>query len=238
MGILENTQKFEEQHARRLTISGQTWQYYRLGRGTPILWLTGGLRRAALGYAFLEKLAGRHVVVAPDYSPVSSATEFIQAFDAMLENEKIGRFILAGQSYGSLLAQAYLSERPDTGRDIGDLEWRTSGLQPGLADGRLSGHRIGATVAGEELPGICSSVGLRKVLPSGTGEQAEWLEVVRQIVMRGTDPCGFDITLCCCSRHYPQAHRPTGNITPMAGPGDRVERIQRSNSESWGHCSI
>ncbi len=32
-----------------------TWRYYRMGAGEPILWLTGGLRRAALGFAFMER---------------------------------------------------------------------------------------------------------------------------------------------------------------------------------------
>lgn len=94
------------------------WRYYRLGAGSPVLWLTGGLRRAALGAAFLEQLATRHTVVAPDYPPVRTIGQFMTAFDAILQAEGVGTFDLVGQSYGGMLAQAYLAQRPDKVRRL------------------------------------------------------------------------------------------------------------------------
>lgn len=77
-----------------------------------MLSLTGGLRRAALGFAFLERLAARHTVIAPDYPPVRTMEQFTIAFDSILRAERVGTFDLVGQSYRGMLAQAYLAHRP------------------------------------------------------------------------------------------------------------------------------
>lgn len=112
MTIWENIQRFAKQYSRNITVSGTTWQYFRLGAGTPVLWLTGGLRRAAAGASFLEKLAERHLVIATDHPPVRSITEFNTAFDAILKAEGVESCFLVGQSYGGMLAQAYLAHNP------------------------------------------------------------------------------------------------------------------------------
>lgn len=78
-----------------------------------MLWLSGGLRRAAIGSAFLEKLAASHTVIAPDYAPVLTVAEFMAAFDAILQAESVESVALVGQSYGGMLAQAYLAHRPE-----------------------------------------------------------------------------------------------------------------------------
>ncbi|KZS67629.1 alpha/beta fold hydrolase [Mycobacterium ostraviense] len=78
-----------------------------------MLWLPGGLRRAAVGSAFLERLAANHTVIAPDYAAVLTVAEFMAAFDAILRAESVDSAALVGQSYGGTLAQAYLAHRPD-----------------------------------------------------------------------------------------------------------------------------
>lgn len=98
--------------ARRLAVGGVRWRYYRLGDGDPLLWLTGGLRRAALGEAVLELLAESHTVIAPDYAPIRTLGAFLDAMDAILDRECIGPATVLGQSYGGLLAQAYAAQRP------------------------------------------------------------------------------------------------------------------------------
>ena len=112
MAVLDDIRSFASQYRRQVTVGGQAWCYYRLGRGAPMLWLTGGLRRAALGFAFMRRLSAHYTLIAPDYPPVRSVDEFNAAFDSILETERIGRFVLGGQSYGGLLAQAYLARRP------------------------------------------------------------------------------------------------------------------------------
>lgn len=98
--------------ARRLAVGGVDWRYYRLGTGSPLLWLTGGLRRAAVGEEVLERLAETHTVIAPDYPPIRTIAQFLNAVDAILDYEDIRTVAVLGQSYGGLLAQAYLAQRP------------------------------------------------------------------------------------------------------------------------------
>jgi pimeloyl-ACP methyl ester carboxylesterase len=111
MTICEQIRHFSERYGRQAIVNGTAWRYCRLGGGPPILWLTGGLRRAALGFAFMERLAARHTVIAPDYPPVQTVDEHITAFDAILQAEGADTFALGGQSYGGLLAQAYLAHK-------------------------------------------------------------------------------------------------------------------------------
>lgn len=113
MTILEQMKSFASQYQKEARIGGTTWRYYSLGEGVPVFWLTGGLRRAAFGFAFMEKLSQHHRVIAPDYPPVQTIGEFITAFDIILHREGIGRFALGGQSYGGMLAQAYLAHKPE-----------------------------------------------------------------------------------------------------------------------------
>jgi pimeloyl-ACP methyl ester carboxylesterase len=110
MTILEQMSQFSDRFGRTV-VTDTPWRYYVLGAGAPILWLTGGLRRAALGFAFMERLAERHTVIAPDYPPVQTIEAFLAAFDAILQAEGAETFALGGQSYGGLLAQAYLAHR-------------------------------------------------------------------------------------------------------------------------------
>jgi pimeloyl-ACP methyl ester carboxylesterase len=112
MTILEQMQSFTDQYRQEVIVSGTTWRYYRLGQGRPIFWLTGGLRRAAFGFAFMERLGKRYTIIAPDYPPVQTIGEFISAFDSILQAEGMDTFALGGQSYGGMLAQAYLAHRP------------------------------------------------------------------------------------------------------------------------------
>lgn len=111
MTILEQINSFSDRFGKSVSVNDSTWCYYRLGAGKPILWLTGGMRRAALGFAFMERLARCHVVIAPDYPPVQSIGEIMNALDTILKTEGITTFTLAGQSYGGMLAQAYLAHK-------------------------------------------------------------------------------------------------------------------------------
>jgi len=74
---LEQMNRFSDRFAKRVIVNNTAWRYYRIGAGTPILWLTGGMRPAAIGFAFMERLATRHTVITPDYPPVQTIDEFI-----------------------------------------------------------------------------------------------------------------------------------------------------------------
>jgi len=111
MTILEQMNHFSDRYGKQIVVNNTTWRYYRLGSGAPIFWLPGGLRRAAFGFAFLERLAAHHTVIAPDYPPVQTNDEYITAFDAILKAEGVDTFALGGQSYGGGLAQVYLTHK-------------------------------------------------------------------------------------------------------------------------------
>ena len=113
MGVLEQATRFVDDHGRTITSRGSTWSYYRLGTGPVLVWLTGGLRRAALGFALLEDLSSDHTVIAVDYPPMRTIDEFVDALDTIRAAESIERCVLVGQSYGGLLAQAYVAARPE-----------------------------------------------------------------------------------------------------------------------------
>jgi hypothetical protein len=74
--ILAQMRRFSAAHGKGLTVAGIRWRYYRLGSGPAVAGLTGGLRRAALGFAFLELMASRYTVLAPDYPPLRTVAEF------------------------------------------------------------------------------------------------------------------------------------------------------------------
>jgi pimeloyl-ACP methyl ester carboxylesterase len=138
MTVVEEMERFSGQFGKRLVVNRASWHYYRLGTGPAVLWLTGALRRAALGFAFMERLAAHHTVIAPDYPPVRTVDEFMIAFDGILRTESIDTFALGGQSYGGLLAQAYLAHRTtDVDRLIlsstGPLAQRSVTCRRGLA---------------------------------------------------------------------------------------------------------
>ena len=113
VGRLEQAARFADDHGRTVTSGGLTWRYYRLGTGPVIVWLTGGLRRAALGFALLEDLSSDHTVVALDYPPMRTIDEFVDALDTIRAVEGVERCVLVGQSYGGFLAQAYVAARPE-----------------------------------------------------------------------------------------------------------------------------
>lgn len=111
MTILEQINSFSEQYGKNVQVDGTNWNYYCLGNGKPIIWLGGGIRRASLGYMFLEQLSKQYFVITPDYSPVQKVDDFFSGMDLILQTEGISTFTLIGQSYGGYLAQSYLSHK-------------------------------------------------------------------------------------------------------------------------------
>ena len=181
MTILEYMERFSHQYGKSVRVKQITWRYYRLGAGMPILWLTGGLRRAALSFAFLEWLAARHLVLAPDYPPVQTIDEFLSAFDTIVQTEGIQTCTLAGQSYGSFLAQAYLAHRPGAidqlilssggpanyGRGWLPVEYLAMALVRLLPEKTVKKMLIGRLVTFLSLP---------------EAERAEWLETIDAVM--------------------------------------------------------
>jgi pimeloyl-ACP methyl ester carboxylesterase len=179
--IVVGIRRFRTAHARELEVGGQRWRYYRLGSGPALVWLTGGLRRAALGYGFLELLAHRYTILAPDYPPLDTFAAFDTGLSAILDAEDVGRYHLVGQSYGGLLAQAYLARRP---RDVDRLVLSSSGP----ADyGRAWLPVEYAAIALVRLLPVpvlkrLLTTGLGTVVTTEPAQRADWLAALRDTV--------------------------------------------------------
>ncbi len=106
--IAEQINSFSKRYGKNILVGTTNWRYYCLGKGKPVIWLGGGIRRASIGYMFMEQLSRQYLVIAPDYSPVRKADDFFSAMDLILQTEGVKNFTLIGQSYGGYLAQAYL----------------------------------------------------------------------------------------------------------------------------------
>lgn len=181
MTILEQTKRFADQFGKQVVVNNVTWHYYRLGAGPPVLWLTGGLRRAALGFAFLERLAARHTVMAPDYPPVRTVGEFMAAFDTILQAEGVDALVLGGQSYGGLLAQAYLAHRGSAVQQLvlsssGPADYGRAWLPveyAAIALVRLLPERTAKSLL---------TSGLLKFITLPEAQRAEWQEAINSVV--------------------------------------------------------
>jgi hypothetical protein len=84
-----------------------------------VLWLTGGLRRAAIASAFLERLTSHHTVIAPDYPPVLTIGEFLAAFDGILHAESVESVALGASPMVVLLAHVLPEQKLKESVSIG-----------------------------------------------------------------------------------------------------------------------
>lgn len=181
MTIQERMQAFDQRYGREMEIGGICWHYFRLGHGAPLLWLTGGLRRARLGFAFMERLSARHTLIAPDYPPLMKLDEFITAFDAILQAEGVERFTLAGQSYGGLLAQAMLAHRPPR---VERLLLSSSGpadLGPSWLPVEWAAIALARRLPEKHVKNLLAA-GLLKVVSLPEEESKEWRQVILGIL--------------------------------------------------------
>lgn len=143
--------------------------------------MTGGLRRAALGYAFPERLADRYTIVAPDYPPLDPFADFDIGLSAILDTEHIDRYHLAGQSYGGVLAQPFLARHP---RAVDRLTLSNSGPAD-YGDGWLP-VEYAAIALIHLLPrallnGILLT-GLTKAITTDPAQRTAWMAALREIV--------------------------------------------------------
>jgi len=208
--VWEQINRFSDRFGKNVTVNGTSWRYYRLGVGAPILWLTGGLRRAALSFAFMERLAMHHAVIAPDYPPVQSIDEFFTAFDTILQTESVETFTLGGHSYGGLLAHAYLAHRP---RAVERLILSSTGpADYGKAWLPVEYIFIAlARLLPERTVKKLLASGLLKVITVPEAERAEWVEAV-DAVMR------HELSRADVVSHFAVAADVirTGLVTPVA----------------------
>ena len=139
----------------------------------------------------MEKLAKKHVVIAPDYPPVLSIVDLFAGLDAILQAENITSFILGGQSYGGILAQAYLAHKVDK---VEKLILSSTG--PVNAIGKAWSPVLNAITAfmrilPEKMLRQMFSKELNKHIDVPESERAEWLEIIGKIIQN--DLTRFDV---------------------------------------------
>jgi pimeloyl-ACP methyl ester carboxylesterase len=229
MTILAQMKHFSDRFGKVIIVNNTAWHYCRLGTGAPVFLLPGGLRRASFGFAFLESLARRHVVIAPDYPPVRTIDEFLTAFDAILQAEGINTFALGGQSYGGLLAQAYLAHRT---RGVERIILSSTGP----ADyGKVW---LAADYAAIALVRLMPERTIKKLLTSGLlkaislpeAERAEWVEALHGVMQndlsRADVVSHFAVVADLIRRGYisPTAYRNwTGRIIVLKADNDPTQ---------------
>lgn len=181
MSILEAIRQFSKCYRKEISVHGTPWHYYVLGTGAPVLWLTGGMRRAAIGFSFMERLATHYKVIAPDYPPVQTIDDYLAAFDAILAAEGEDQLTLVGQSYGGMLAQAYLAHRP---KDIQRLVLSSSGPAD-YGKGWLpveSAIILLVRLLPEQWVKNVFTSGLLKVVTLPEKEREEWVEAIQTLM--------------------------------------------------------
>jgi len=122
-----------------------------------------------------------HTVIAPDYPPVQTIGEFFTAFDAILQTEGIDTFVLGGQSYGGLLAQAYLAHKRQSVERIilssaGPANYGKLWLAADYAAIAL------ARLIPEKTIKKLLTIGLLKAIPLPERERAEWVEALHEVM--------------------------------------------------------
>jgi pimeloyl-ACP methyl ester carboxylesterase len=126
-------------------------------------------------------LAARHIVIAPDYPPVQTIDEFFTAFDAILQTEGIDTFALGGQSYGGLLAQAYLAHKTKGVERIilsstGPADYGKVWLAADYAAIAL------VRLMPEKTIKKLLTSGLLKAIPLPKAEHTEWVEALHEVM--------------------------------------------------------
>jgi pimeloyl-ACP methyl ester carboxylesterase len=178
--ITEKIESFRQQYGKVINVLGNQWTYYSLGKGSPIFWLTGAIRRTSLGYAFMECIASEHRIITPDYASVMRYAEMESGFVAILEAEKVERYILAGQSYGGLLAQSFLVSQQNrverlilSSSSPADFKYRRLFLER-IAIGLIR-------ILPEQNVKALFRAGLRKYISTNETERNEWQQIIREI---------------------------------------------------------
>jgi len=99
---------------RTLELRGVKWDYVSLGEGPEtILFLHGMTGAYDIWWQPMEALQGEYRVVSVTYPAVDSLGEMEQAVMAILDEEGVGQFHVAGSSLGGYFAQYLVARHPD-----------------------------------------------------------------------------------------------------------------------------
>lgn len=94
-------------------MAGVSWEYIACGHGREtLLLLPGGLRLAETAFAYVALFEDTYRLIVPTYPPLDTMDEITDGIAAILDAERETAVIILGQSYGGLVAQAFLRRFP------------------------------------------------------------------------------------------------------------------------------
>jgi len=106
---------FRQNHPpRTITHNGVTWDYLVAGDKShpPLLLLVGGLRVADAAYENIPMLSNEFYVIAPTYPSVTTMSDLVDGFTAILGAEGLSKAHVIGGSFGGMLAQVFVRKHP------------------------------------------------------------------------------------------------------------------------------
>ena len=102
------------QPLKRLFVGNIPWQYISLGKGPESVLLLHGMGGGYdIWWQQIEFLQDRFRIIAPTYPPVHSLVSLKKGIMAILDQEQVEQFNVAGSSLGGYLAQYLVAKRPD-----------------------------------------------------------------------------------------------------------------------------
>lgn len=102
-------QEFGERYPlREIGVEGVPWSFIAGGRGdSTILWLHGAAGDAYQMQRFIQPLVGETRFIAPTLPAVDHLESVFRGLDAILAEQNVDRLIVAGGSFGGMIAQAF-----------------------------------------------------------------------------------------------------------------------------------
>jgi pimeloyl-ACP methyl ester carboxylesterase len=105
-----NTNSIE---AKTVRVGETVWNYFAAGNGSEgFLILPGSLGVGEEIVRLMEQVAPDKRLVAPQYAPVATVIECLDAIDGILESEAIASVVVYCGSFGGLIAQCWLRRHP------------------------------------------------------------------------------------------------------------------------------
>ena len=93
---------------------GVEWRYHVAGNGScTILLLAGSLGTNEGTASIVSEYLPFARIVMPEYSPVDTIAEFLDALDRIVKEERLDHIALYGGSFGGLIAQCWARRHPE-----------------------------------------------------------------------------------------------------------------------------
>jgi deazaflavin-dependent oxidoreductase (nitroreductase family) len=116
----QELRRFRAAHPpKHTTVDGVRWEYIVGGDGDEtLLILPGGAMVGEAGFTRIPAYEENFRVIAPSYARVSTAADLLDGLAGVLDAEGVREAHVIGQSYGGLVAQAFVRRHPGRVRSL------------------------------------------------------------------------------------------------------------------------